>query len=293
MRGPYKIDMLYPSGSYDLQSIKSPTLVIIKKHGVDLYPCPQYIKPFPHVKSSDYQFGNIHKVITSNPYENASISKFHPAKPWEVLAAYADVTMESFPLLSQLDAKYDSWPESRNPFLHNKTTFTSGQNTQAPVLSNGYTKLGSSDLATPPLLQLLSTSTASRPFSQFVTDIIRSDGKLFFILHLPPNQSQLEWKLMQVNFMTTMKLHPKCLQDGKFLLQFYIQHCNDDPINLPDKRYWLEYHTQDNRKTLARYTVSPATTHLRVTGDSQSTQPSPVPGMDISHTRPAIAPWAL
>jgi hypothetical protein len=87
-RGPYKIIKLYPSGSYNLQSNKSlPLVVIIKKHGADLYPCPQYIKPFPHMKSSNYQFGNIHKGVTLNPYKNAAISKFDPATPWAALAA--------------------------------------------------------------------------------------------------------------------------------------------------------------------------------------------------------------
>jgi hypothetical protein len=220
-RGPYKIPKLYPSGSYDLQSLKSPSLVIIKKHGADLYPCPQYIKPFQHVKSSDYQFGNIHKGITSNPYKNASISEFNPARPWAAPAAYADVTMEPFPSISELDAEYDSWPESGNPFIHDKTAFSSGQTTKAPVLTNGYTNLDSSDqTAKSPSLQLLPTLTANQSFSQFVANIIKSDDKLFFIRHSPPNQSRQEWKLVQIDFPFTMKLHPQCLQNGKFLVQF-------------------------------------------------------------------------
>jgi hypothetical protein len=62
-RGPYTVTRLYPSGSYDLTSMKSLSQVIIKKHGGDLYPCPQIIKPFPYVKSSDYEFSNLHKGI--------------------------------------------------------------------------------------------------------------------------------------------------------------------------------------------------------------------------------------
>jgi hypothetical protein len=45
-----------------------------------------------------------------------------------------------------------------------------------------------------------------------------------------------------------MKLHPSCLQDGKFLVQFFIQHFNDDSVNLTEKRYWLEYHSHHNKK---------------------------------------------
>jgi hypothetical protein len=213
------------------------------------------------VKSSDYQFGNLNKGIVSNPYENASISEFEPAKPWAAPAAYADITMEPFPSISEMDAEYDSWPESGNPFLHEDTAFTAGQTQKAPAMTAGYTNLNSSDQAASTLsLQLLPTLTASRPFSQFVSDIIRSNDKLFFIPHSPPNQSRREWKLVQIDFQATMRLHPSCLQDGKFLVQYFIEHFNDKTVNLTDKRYWLEYHSHENRKTLGvQYHLIPPT----------------------------------
>jgi hypothetical protein len=233
-----------------LQSTRSPSQLTIKKHGTDLYPCPQYIKPFPHVKSSDYQFGNIHKGITSHPYQNAAISEFNPATPWAAPAAYADLVMEPFPSLTELDAGYDSWPESGNPFLHDETAFPCGLRHKAPIPTTGYTNLASLDPATLSPLQLLSTSTTDRTFSKLVADIIGSNDKLFFIAHSPANQSRREWKLVQLDFITTMKLHPGCLQDGKFLVQYYIEHFNDSSVDLADKRYWLEYHSHENHKTL-------------------------------------------
>jgi hypothetical protein len=259
-RGPYKVTKTYSSGSYDLQSIKSPSQVIIKKHGADIYPCPQYIKPFQHVKSSDYQFGNIHKGIASNPYENASISEFTPATPWAAPAAYAEIIMEPFPTLHEMDAEYDSWPESGSPFNHEETAFHNRQHNKAPVPANGNTNLDSSDQAQIPLLQLLSRSAATRSFPQFVSDVIKSEDKLFFIPHSLPNQSRKEWKLVQIDFPTSMKLHPQCLQDGKFLIQFFIEHNNDQSVNLTDKRYWLEYHSSNKYKTLGtRYHLIPPT----------------------------------
>jgi hypothetical protein len=57
-----------------------------------------------------------------------------------------------------------------------------------------------------------------------------------------------------------MKLHPQCLQDGKFLAQFYIQHYNDNFVNLNNKHYWLEYHSNPNQKTLvSQYHLIPPT----------------------------------
>jgi hypothetical protein len=98
--------------------------------------------------------------------------------------------------------------------------------------------LDSSDqTARSPSLQLLPTLTANQSFSQFVANIIKSDDKQFFIHHSPLNQSRQEWKLVQINFPSTMKLHLQCFQDGKFIVQFYIQHYNDKSVNLTDQRY--------------------------------------------------------
>jgi hypothetical protein len=48
-----------------------------------------------------------------------------------------------------------------------------------------------------------------------------------------------------------MQLHPSCLQDGKFLVNFFIIHKNDDNVNLSSKWYWLEYHAADSTHTLS------------------------------------------
>jgi hypothetical protein len=120
--------------------------------------------------------------------------------------------------------------------------------------------MNSSDPAKLLSLQLLQTLTASRPFSQLVADIIKSDDKLFFISYSPPNQTRCEWRLVQIDFPSTMKLHPSCLQDGKFLVQFYIQHFIDSSVNLTDQRFWLEYHSTSNSKTLgSQYHLIPPT----------------------------------
>jgi hypothetical protein len=121
----------------------------LKAHSIDLYPCPELLKPFPHLKSSDYQFGNINKVgITPNPYKFASISDFQPTTPWTAPAAYTDIVMELSPSLTQMDVKYGSWPKSGNPFTHVETAFATGHKHKAPTLTNGYTNIVSSDQAT-------------------------------------------------------------------------------------------------------------------------------------------------
>jgi hypothetical protein len=40
-----------------------------------------------------------------------------------------------------------------------------------------------------------------------------------------------------------MSSYPSCLQDGCFLLEFFICHPSDLRINAVNQRYWLQYHT--------------------------------------------------
>jgi hypothetical protein len=70
---------------------------------------------FSSWKYSTCHLGHSNTQPHPNLYENTSISKFKPSTPWAAPAAYADLIMEPFPTLSQMDAKYDSWPESGNP----------------------------------------------------------------------------------------------------------------------------------------------------------------------------------
>ena len=40
-----------------------------------------------------------------------------------------------------------------------------------------------------------------------------------------------------------MSSYPSCLQDGRFLLNFFICHPSDSCVNAINQRYWLQYHT--------------------------------------------------
>ena len=40
----------------------------------------------------------------------------------------------------------------------------------------------------------------------------------------------------------TLAIHPRCVEDGKYLVDFYIRHPEDASFNAPNQRYWLEYH---------------------------------------------------
>ena len=73
--------------------------------------------------------------------------------------------------------------------------------------------------------------------------IHNSADKLFFIAHSVDSTSRREWRLVRVNYSTSISLHPACLQDGRFLVDFYIAHTADSRYNAPNQRFWLQYHT--------------------------------------------------
>jgi hypothetical protein len=50
-------------------------------------------------------------------------------------------------------------------------------------------------------------------------------------------------RLVRVAFEELMSSYPSCLQDGWFLLAFFICHPSDLRINAINQHYWLQYHT--------------------------------------------------
>ena len=74
------------------------------------------------------------------------------------------------------------------------------------------------------------------------TGLLKSLNKLFFIAHQIPGTAVSEWSLVSVALPETLSLNPNALQDGKFLVDFYICHPADTYYNATNQRYWLEYH---------------------------------------------------
>jgi hypothetical protein len=48
--------------------------------------------------------------------------------------------------------------------------------------------------------------------------------------------------LVRVAFEESMSSYPSCLQDGRFLLEFFICHPSDLRVNAVNQCYWLQYH---------------------------------------------------
>ena len=79
--------------------------------------------------------------------------------------------------------------------------------------------------------------------STLTTAIIKSSDKLFFISNQIGTNEAREWRLVRIAFQESMSLYPSCLQDGRFLVEFYICHPSDSRFNAINQRLWLQYHT--------------------------------------------------
>ena len=79
-----------------------------------------------------------------------------------------------------------------------------------------------------------------------IRSIIQSSDQLFFISHSIRSNEAHKWCLVQVVFKESMSSYPLCLQDGRFLLNFFICHPSDSHLNAINQYYWLQYHTLSN-----------------------------------------------
>ena len=53
-----------------------------------------------------------------------------------------------------------------------------------------------------------------------------------------------------------MTLHPACLQDGKFLVEFYVSHPEDTRYNNVNQRFWLHYHNSGDVLTPSKQSMT-------------------------------------
>ena len=256
-RGPYKITKCYPSGSYDLKLVSSTSSAIIKKHGSELILCPQELIPHKPIQSSDTIYSEFNKKVSSNPFSHIFIEGYTPAQPWREAAAAAHASLDntnaviSFPTVAELDDEIDSWPESINPFTTTTVECTTHQDNSSTLRqsrsdksSNDHTrnKPSSADNISTQILQGEINPHHPRPFNILIQSIIQSRDKLFFIAYNKPNEKRKEWKLVQLDFHQSLKKHSACLQDGKFIANFFIMHPKDTHIPFQHKRFWIEYH---------------------------------------------------
>jgi hypothetical protein len=98
-----------------------------------------------------------------------------------------------------------------------------------------------------PFQHRLSSTPAHPSLSTIISKIIQSADKLFFIIYTDPHSSLREWKLVRIDFIKSISANPDAITDGKFFVEYLIQHPDDAQFSAPNQRFWTEYHKQKGR----------------------------------------------
>ena len=81
-------------------------------------------------------------------------------------------------------------------------------------------------------------SSPSLPLiAPLVASLLSSIDRLFFISHRVPGSGVTEWSLVRVAMRDSLREHPNCTQDGRFLVDFYTCHPKDKLFNAVNQRY--------------------------------------------------------
>jgi hypothetical protein len=79
--------------------------------------------------------------------------------------------------------------------------------------------------------------TVSPIITPSVSDLVAA----IFISHAT-SELHREWRLVRVVFCDSVLLRPSCLQDGRFLVEFFVRHTADGRYNSANQQFWLQYH---------------------------------------------------
>ncbi len=134
-----------------------------------------------------------------------------------------------WPTLLELNDELDTYPwkddEERQRFMTDDPPFTH------QVMYNG----------PPPLPPTPAPQSSSPPtITKLAPRIISSMDKLFFIAYAF-GKAKRKWRLVWVAFTNSISLYPSALQDGWFLVEFYVLHPTNIRYNAINQQYWLQY----------------------------------------------------
>lgn len=233
--GPWRVTGILPGGSYSLVHVKNEKRTQ-KKHAADLSPYPLHLLPQQHVDGPDSRYSQIYKEIIPNPFAEAGIEGFVPPKPFQTDTSFARVGVHSdfvWPTLADFNDELGLFDAPDDEFECSHA-YVDALVDEAVTAYTGPPPDPPSHEPVVPTVPHISLLVAS---------IIASTDKLFFIAHkIGVDGATSEWRLVRVALRDSMAVHPSCLQDGQFLVDFYILHPADVRYNAVNQRYWIHYH---------------------------------------------------
>jgi hypothetical protein len=189
--------------------------------------------PFEPVDGADTRYGQLYRPIGANPFKEAGLKGFEPPTPFQVALHFLDVgDFKDFrwPTLSELNDDLDPYPWRNDD--ERRLILSDDPPVITPVMYNG----------PPPSPPAPHDHTSTPPtITELAPKIIASSDKLFFIAYNLGSSTCREWRLVRVAFTDSIALYPSALQDGRFLVEFYVLHPSDVRYNATNQRYWLQY----------------------------------------------------
>jgi hypothetical protein len=217
----------------------------MKKHTSDLSPYRLELVPFKPIDGPDNQYCQIYKPINANPYKKAGVKGFTPPMPFKATSQFLTTDQFHWPSLSKLND---------NLFLFH---WSSEEERNRYFVGNLVSSLRVMHVGPPPSAPTYDTPTIPS-IGSITPTIIKSSDKLFFISNPIGSNEARERRLVRVAFQESMSLYPSCLQDGRFLVEFYICHPSNSWYNAINQQFWLQYHMDSELQSL----FSTTETHL-------------------------------
>ncbi len=234
--GPWHVTASLHGSSYSLEHCHNAARKE-KKHAANLAPYPPEMIPFEPVDGADMGYGQLYKPIGEHSFKEASIKGFTPPSPFPVPANFLDIgDFKDFrwPTVAKLIDDIEPFPW-RDEEEH-QMVMTDDDPISPPVMYNG----------PPPLLPIASKPEPLAPTIATLALLnISSTDKLFFIAHTIGMADCYEWHLVCVAFPDSVSLYPSCLQDGRFLVEFYMAHPVDTCYNAINQQFWLQYRNRN------------------------------------------------
>jgi hypothetical protein len=251
--GPWRVKESLHGASYSLEHCLNAACTQ-KKHAANLAPYPPELIPFKPVDGADTRYGQLYKPIGEHPFKEAGIKGFIPPTPFQVPANFLDIDdFKEFrwPSLAELieDLQPFPWRDDEECCM----VLTDDDPISPPVMYNG----------PPPSLPIASNPEPLTPaISTLAPMIISSTDKLFFIAHKIDAADCREWLLVRIAFQDSISLYPSCLQDGRFLVNFYTAHPSDVHFNAINQRFWLQNRDRNapTFETMDAHLITPSDT---------------------------------
>ncbi len=228
---PWRIISKLHGASYDIEHCTSKARD--KKHASDLSPYPAKLIPFRPLDGADNQFGQLYRRFKEHPYREAGINGFTPPMPFVVPTRF----------LTTDDALQFTWPTLAE--LNAEMLLDLGFDWGADVDIDD-SAIHSPGLYTGPLLATAPCSIPATPSVSILDQQIIHSADILFFISWKIGFSVREWRLICVALSATTSSYPSCLEDGKYIVDFYTSHPSDSRMNAVNQRFWLCYHSRED-----------------------------------------------